>query len=206
MNKWDMYHSQLNLPPWESGLPTSQIMKFVLDECASIPIFARVIDLGCGGGQTAIWLADTRLFSRVVGIDVSFPGLKRASIRDVERKVEWILDDILHAGLTYMKGQFEIAIDVQTYHAIRTNENQYVVAEAISSYLAQNGILVVITGNNNESLSSTTGPSMLSRHQIEEPFIRAGLKLLSITEDRFDKTLAYGEQPPLCWVVTFQKP
>ena len=38
----------------------------------------RVIDIGCGAGQTTREAADTAVFGRVLGIDTSAPAIERA--------------------------------------------------------------------------------------------------------------------------------
>jgi hypothetical protein len=75
----------------------------------------------------------------------------------------------------------------------------------MASLLRTKGIALVVTGNDREAALSC-GPSVLSKDNLINHFIKDGLfSLLEINENRFDKTDAYGETPPLCWVALFER-
>ena len=97
--------------------------------------------------------------------------------------------------------------------------------QAIASLLVVGGILLVLTGNDNEpevthttcgtmthseyvSRSCQVGPAVLSQHELESAFLSSGkFELLEIKEGRFDATPHYDalEKRPLCWEALFRR-
>lgn len=95
-------------------------------------------------------------------------------------------------------------------NTVHSPERADYIASKIVSFLSENGRLLVLAGNNSSaSLSRDTtlrnGPTMLSREDLLDPFLRAGLSLISIEETRFDQTRAYGDMPPLAWMVILER-
>jgi SAM-dependent methyltransferase len=68
--------------------------RFVAQELAALPP-GRAIDLGCGEGRNAIWLAERGW--RATGVDFSAAGLARAARLAAERgvSVDWVQADLL---------------------------------------------------------------------------------------------------------------
>jgi SAM-dependent methyltransferase len=85
---WDQRYSGPDLV-WGAG-PN----RFVADEMAALPP-GRAIDLGCGEGRNAIWLAGRGW--RVTAVDFSAAGLARAGRLASERgvSVAWVQADLL---------------------------------------------------------------------------------------------------------------
>ena len=85
-----------------------------------LPVGARVLEVGCGGGVALPVLARLLQPRRLVGLDIDAPRLERARlrIRGLEARVE------LHAGdareLPYVDGSFDLVVDFGTcYHVAR---------------------------------------------------------------------------------------
>jgi SAM-dependent methyltransferase len=84
---------------WNERYSTSELVwtaepnRYVVQECESLPV-GRALDLACGEGRNAVWLAG--LGWRVVGVDFASAGLEKgrqlAAARDVD--VEWVLADV----------------------------------------------------------------------------------------------------------------
>lgn len=85
---WDQRYSGPDLV-WGTG-PN----RFIADEVAALPP-GRAIDLGCGEGRNAIWLAERGW--QATGVDFSAAGLGRAARLAAERgvSVEWVQADLL---------------------------------------------------------------------------------------------------------------
>jgi SAM-dependent methyltransferase len=67
--------------------------RFLVEDVSELPA-GRALDLACGAGRNAIWLAERGW--RVTGVDYSEVGLEEARRRASERGVdiEWILADL----------------------------------------------------------------------------------------------------------------
>ena len=88
---WDRRYASTELP--RSAEPN----RFLVAEVGGLPP-GRALDLGCGEGLNAIWLADRGW--RVTGVDFSQVGLDKAlrsaAARGVE--VDWVRADLLDYG------------------------------------------------------------------------------------------------------------
>jgi SAM-dependent methyltransferase len=73
---------------------TSEPNRFLVEEAASLTP-ARALDLACGEGRNAVWLAERGW--QVTGVDFSLAGIEKArqleDARDVH--VEWVIADLL---------------------------------------------------------------------------------------------------------------
>jgi SAM-dependent methyltransferase len=114
----------------------------------------RALDLACGGGRNAVWLAENGW--TVTGVDFSRAALalarKLAGERDVG--VEWIEDDVR----TYEPepGAFDLVL--VSYLHLPRDERRHVMAHAVSA-LARGGLLFVI-GHHLENVGTgAPGPS-----------------------------------------------
>jgi cyclopropane fatty-acyl-phospholipid synthase-like methyltransferase len=91
--------------PWEGGA-RSELVDLVesgrLQPC-------RAVDLGCGSGANAVFLASHGF--DVTGVDFAASALEKAArLADAsEVHVEWVRDDLTH--LTNLKGQFDLLVD-----------------------------------------------------------------------------------------------
>lgn len=73
---------------------TSEANRFLVQEAAGIAP-GRALDLACGEGRNALWLAERGW--RVTGVDFSAVGLQKAKALAASRRVEaeWIVADLL---------------------------------------------------------------------------------------------------------------
>src|SRR5260221_10156924 len=62
--------------PWDTGRPSSELQRVLAEE--KVPA-GRAIDLGCGTGANAVWLAQQGF--DVTGVDISPLAIERANAR-----------------------------------------------------------------------------------------------------------------------------
>jgi len=110
---WDAVYRE-GRPPWESGLASAELVR-VLDEGLLQP--CTVLELGCGTGADAVYLA-WRGFE-VTAVDSCPLALERARGRAQEEDVlvQFVLDDVFEFGRTC--GPFDLVYDAGFYHFIR---------------------------------------------------------------------------------------
>lgn len=90
--------------------------EFVLDCRHALPTTGRALDIACGEGQVATWLARRGL--TVTGVDISPPALAKArrlaEEGDVSDRVELIEWD-LESGLPSLEGAFDLVTCLRYY-------------------------------------------------------------------------------------------
>jgi SAM-dependent methyltransferase len=110
---WDAIY-RLGTPPWDNGVPSAELVRLVEDKTLRP---ARTLELGCGSGADAIYLA-ARGFE-MTAVDSSPIAIERARVR-AEREdalLRLVLADAFEFGQT--AGQFELVFDVGLYHYLR---------------------------------------------------------------------------------------
>jgi len=114
----------LELIPWNVETPPSALAALV-DSRIVAP--CRTIDLGCGVGNYAVWLA-SRGFE-VTGVDSAPTAIKRAKELAKERRVEctFVVADVL-GDLENVIGRFDFAYDWELLHHIFPEQRQQYVA------------------------------------------------------------------------------
>lgn len=121
-NEWEeMYRGfPVEKLPWESGKPSPLLVRFVQDRT----IHGKVLDIGCGAGTHAVWMAEQGL--KVFGVDVSATAimLARALATAHEANVDFRLEDAFH--LSYDDATFDSIFDRGTYHHQDQHKAEYV--------------------------------------------------------------------------------
>jgi methyl halide transferase len=111
---WDSVYRQ-GTPAWDAGAPHGELIR-VLEE-KRFPKGATILELGCGTGADAIYLAKRRF--EVTAVECSPIALERARLR-AEREdalLRLVLDDVFEFAHT--AGQFEVVYDSGFYHWMR---------------------------------------------------------------------------------------
>jgi methyl halide transferase len=111
---WDALYRQ-GTPFWDAGAPHGELLR-VLKEYP-LPKAGSVLELGCGTGSDAIYLAKRRF--EVTAVDCSPIALERARLRAeyYDALLRFVLDDAFE--FTQTCGQFDIVYDCGFYHHIR---------------------------------------------------------------------------------------
>ena len=97
-------------PPWDIGRPQPAVERLWRDG----ELVGEIVDLGCGTGENALWLAS--LGCPVVGIDGSPTAIELARRKASERGVAatFLVGDALDLGR--IRRRFETAIDCGLFH------------------------------------------------------------------------------------------
>ncbi len=112
---WDLaYEHGDHLEHWESPYPPQELVATVAAEL--IPGGATVLDVGCGAGAEAIFLA--RCGFRSIGVDSSARALEIARARAVEAGVEVDFRLAEATGLPFAAGSIGFANDRGCLHVV----------------------------------------------------------------------------------------
>lgn len=116
MDDWDRIYRE-GRPPWETGLVSSELVKLVKEKI--LPV-GRVLEIGCGTGANAVYLAKHGF--EVTAVDLSPTALERARRRGrlENAPVHFILDDIYQFAKT--AEQFDVIFDAGFYHFARRDD------------------------------------------------------------------------------------
>ncbi|MFI5287186.1 MAG: class I SAM-dependent methyltransferase [Candidatus Dormibacteria bacterium] len=107
---------------WHSSVASSELVDAVTDGFLTAP--ARVLDLGCGLGTEAAFLAD-RGFD-VCGIDLSEVAVDRAAA--AHPGLRWVVGDV--RTLPFSDGSFDVLIDRGMFHYLAPEDRGTYALEA----------------------------------------------------------------------------
>ena len=114
--------------PWEGG-PREELVELVLTRRLDPAKGARALDLGCGSGANAIFLAEQGF--EVTGIDFSRVALAKAAARsDVPR---WVQADLTADGVKeVVPGPFDLIVDYGTLDDLKRATRPALVANIVA--------------------------------------------------------------------------
>ncbi|EME18795.1 class I SAM-dependent methyltransferase [Rhodococcus triatomae] len=114
-----------------SGAPNGVLVTEVTDMTPG-----RALDVGCGEGGDALWLAEKGW--QVTAVDVSQVALDRAAARDVAGRVRWTQADL---GTSAASGVFDL-VSAQYFPAVRQRDHATI--RGLLAAVAPGGILLIV--------------------------------------------------------------
>lgn len=185
LTRWDERYEKGDTP-WETGQSSSELQR-VLAETAIRP--CRVLELGCGTGASAVWLAQQGF--DVTAIDLSKLAIDRARQRATEAgvRVNFLVADVLKPP-TELAGPFDFFFDRGCYHVVRRED----VAAYVNTIrlLTRPGTLgLILTGNAREP--HAPGPPVVTEEQIRAELGRL-FDIVRLREFRFDQVETDGSR------------
>lgn len=134
--------------PWDSGAPEPHLV----DHLREHPLRGRALDVGCGTGTNAIWLA--RQGFEVVGIDLSPEAIAQAEAKLGEEPLacRFAVVDFLAADPGAVGRDFDLVFDRGCFHVFDEAADRARFAAHVAASLAPRGRWVSLLG-------STEGPA-----------------------------------------------
>ena len=166
--------------PWETGRPSSELQRAV----AEIPIRpCRALELGCGMGANAIWLAQQGF--EVTALDLSASAIERARHRADEAgvNVRFLVADVLKPP-PELAGPFDFFFDRGCYHVVRREHPQAYV-QTLRRLTHSSTLGLVLAGNAREP--HEPGPPVVSEEQIRKE-LGSLFEIVQLREFRFDQS------------------
>jgi len=170
---------QNDFMPWDTGRPSSHLMKLV-EQTPINP--CRVLDIGCGTGSSAIWLAQQSF--RVVATDISKTALRLAYDKPDSIKCEFILADFIKDPGPGT--DFEFVFDMGCFHLFDDPEQRGLFAQKVSNCLIENGLWLSICGSCD---GIEIGPPRRSAREIIQA-VEPCFEILSLTATELDELSA----------------
>ncbi len=174
--------------PWDTGLPDALLVQMV--ESGSLPT-GRALDVGCGTGTNAIWLAEHGY--AVLGVDVAPLAIDKARARlrpQLPCRFETLdmLAD-LPAG-----GPFQLVFDRGCFHVFDEPAERVKLAAQVAAVLAPDGVWLSLIGST-EGPPRDIGPPRRSLRDVANA-IEPHLEILSVRSAGFRDT----PEPAMAWV------
>lgn len=187
---WDM-HYQGGQPPWETGQPSAELNRVIAEENIQP---CRVIELGCGSGINAVWLAQQGF--EVTAIDFNSLAIEKARQRAAAAgaKVRFEKDDVLRLAEDY--GRFPFFFDRGCYHAVRHIDVRAYL-RTLERVTAPGTLGLLLTGNARCPSPEGQGPPVVSAEELHAE-LEPVFEIVRLREFYFDAIGAEGA-PPLAW-------
>lgn len=195
--QWDLPYQTGAETVWDTGHASTELKRMV--EAGRIKP-CRAVEIGCGIGSDAIYLA-SRGFD-VTAIDIA-PTALNVAARKAEQagvNVTWLLADILNPPTL---APFDVVYDRGCYHEVRQHDPKAYVA-AVKKLTHDRSKVLILAGNaNKDAYWRFEGPPRVKEQDIRGDFAN-GFRLLQLREFRFDP--ARGQkQGALAWSILLER-
>ena len=196
---WNERYAENNAP-WDTGRPSSELRRILQQH--DIPR-GRVLELGCGTGTNAIFLAQQGF--EVTAVDISTLAIERARVKAAEGGVNVTLAAADLLDLPDLGPAFPFVFDRGVYHTVR-REALDGFLETLSRVSAPGGMYLTLAGNANEVRPDEEGPPRVSAETICRETAPL-MELVQLREFRFDKCLKDTPDRPraLAWSALFRR-
>ncbi len=166
-------------PPWDIGRPQGAVVR--LAEAGEIT--GSVLDVGCGTGENALYLATQG--HEVLGIDAIPVAIERATAKAHDRAIhaEFLVWDALR--LTGLGRVFDTAVDVGLFHSFE-DEERPVFAAGLRAALRPGGRYFMLCWSERNEWGY--GPRRVTQAEIRGTFAE-GWSVDPIAEESFETTV-----------------
>ena len=150
-------------PPWDIGRPQPAFVELVNAGELSKSV---ALDVGCGTGENALYLAENGFSA--VGVDLSSRAIESAKMKATERKlkVDFRLANAL--SLDFKDGYFDAVIDSGLFHTFNDHDRS-TFANEIARILRTNGRYFMLCFSDKEP-TNWGGPRRITKKEIEATF------------------------------------
>jgi SAM-dependent methyltransferase len=181
------------VPPWETGRPQPVFVE--LAERGEIR--GSVLDVGCGTGENALFLAQRG--HEVWGVDIVPQAIERARAKAAERgvSVEFRVHDALE--LAGLGREFDTVIDCGLFHVF-SDADRRPFEQSVASVLRPGGRLLLLCFS--ESETSEKGPRRVTRDELRATFADGWYENY-IVPARFESHLHEGGAR--AWLASFER-
>ena len=188
---WDQHYASGHMP-WDSDEPDERLVELVRSGTVQV---GTAIDIGCGTGTHALWLAQQGF--EVLGVDISPLAIERArgkasAVQGVTCRFE-TLDFLEDEPLA---GSFQLAFDRGCLHVFDERAERGRFAARVAGLLAPGGLWLSLLGST-EGPAREMGPPRRSVRDIAEA-IEPSLEIVRLDAIEFALAPELGP-PPKAW-------
>jgi SAM-dependent methyltransferase len=181
--------------PWDHGLVDYNLIDGVSRNGISL---CRVLDIGCGSGENAIWLAQQGF--DVVACDLSPTAIQRAKdkLLATEAEVYFLVADFLADSIP--DSPFGFVFDRGCLHCMDDESERKSFVEKVSGLLEEGGHWLSLIGNADEG-EREVGPPQLTASELVS-IIEPHFEILSLSSGHFGSD---QKVPPRAWICLMRK-
>jgi len=186
-NHWDDRYGASDVP-WDTGRVDPHLERAF----AGLTLPERTaVDLGCGTGTNALWLAAQGL--QVTGLDLSPTAIDAARAKALQQRVsaELRAADLLAGDLG---GPWGFAYDRGCFHVMAEPEQRARFAQVVAEHLVPGGLWLSIIGST-DGAARETGPPRRSLQDVAQA-MEPRFELQRVEATHFD-----GDLSVMAWVV-----
>lgn len=183
---WDSFYRS-GVAPWETKHPSTELQRVIAEEKLQP---CRTIELGCGTGINAVWLAQQGF--DVTAVDISPRAIKKARGRAAEAgvKIHFEVADVL--DLKEVSDTYAFFFDRGCYHVVREfNVQAYL--RTVCQLTVPGSVGLVITGNARETYED--GPPVVTEEELRAE-LPSVFEILQLREFYFDRLEERGIRYP----------
>ena len=155
---WDKRYEDKDMP-WDTGVPEIALVNLISGWPQGI---RRVLELGCGTGTNAVWLAEQGL--EVTAMDISAKALALAEKRCREHGVQCRLIQTDFLTCT-PAGQYGLLFDRGCFHSMREEQDRRSFVRQAAVHLKPGGFWLSLIGNKDQ-VTAAKGPPRMSAAEI----------------------------------------
>jgi 2-polyprenyl-3-methyl-5-hydroxy-6-metoxy-1,4-benzoquinol methylase len=169
--------------PWDTGHPSTELQRVVREEKIKP---CRAIELGCGTGTNAVWLAQQGF--DVTAVDLSSLAIDQAKARAAQAgvSVHFVAGDLLDPP--EVGGPFDFFFDRGCYHVVRRIDVQLFL-QTLANITQPGTRGLVLTGNAKEPRDP--GPPVVQETELRTELGRI-FNIVWLREFRFDQSDQIG--------------
>ena len=181
------------VPPWDIGRPQPEVVK--LAEAGKI--VGRVLDVGCGTGENALYL--TGLGYEILGVDFAAPAVDKAREKALDRDLRASFEQRDALKLADLDQTFDTAIDSGLFHTFDDDKRPLFVV-SLATVVRSGGTCYMICFSERES--GTWGPRRVTQAEIRDAFSE-GWTVEDIRPATFETNLENTEVK--AWLASIRK-
>lgn len=195
---WDEhYKNATEQLPWDEGVPSAELVAY-FNSLSEKP--ASALEIGCGTGTNAIWLAEQGC--KVVASDLS-PTAIAAAIekgKAAHADVRFVVEDIIDKT-SVPDGSVQFAFDRGVFHVI-DKEKRAIFAQRVANALSTGGYWLCMAGCADEPRDDPSqGPPQLTASELLQD-VEPLFEVRSLERATF--TIPTGRQY-LAWLALYRK-
>lgn len=190
---WNAHYAAGELP-WDTSEPDPNLVELVR---SGVVAKGRVLEIGCGTGTNALWLASQGF--EVLALDLAPLAVERARAkaaaapRAAAERCSFEVRDFLSAELP--QGSFQLVFDRGCFHVFDAAADQQAFAARVGKVLASGGHWLSLLGST-EGPAREMGPPRRSAREVLQA-IEPAVELVQLRAMEFDGPP--GAPPPKAW-------
>jgi SAM-dependent methyltransferase len=178
---WNDNYASAEPPPWDTGTPDTMLVELI-ESHAIAP--GRALEVGCGTGTNAIYLAQHGF--EVVGVDIS-PLAVQAARTKAHGRCRFETVDFLNQPAP--GGPFQFVFDRGCFHTFDEDHERARFAQNVAAELVEGGVWLSLIGST-EGQPRDAGPPRRSAREVIEA-IEPSMEILEFRSREFS---VCGEQ------------